>query len=76
MVLIRGMAMPWAGTVVQIRIMRVPVCQRRVEMAVGMGFGGVRARRMVVLVVVVMPVAVFMVQRLMPVVVFVPFGQV
>ncbi len=49
--------------------------QGRVGMAVGVRFGGVDARRMAVLVVVVMPVAVLMVQWLVGVVMLMAFRQ-
>ena len=63
-------------TVMQVRIVKVPMRQSRVTVAVSMRFSRRIVRTVVVLMMLVMNMLVFMLQHLMNVLVFVSFREV
>jgi hypothetical protein len=61
--------------VMKIGVMRMPVNKRRMPVPMGVRLAGRHAGRMVVLMMVVVPVAVFMLHRLMGMFVLMPFRE-
>jgi hypothetical protein len=68
-----GAAVPVA--MVQVRVVRVPVRQRLVRVLVSVRLAGIDIRRVLVMVVLIVPVAVGVREKLMMVLVLVALGQ-